>query len=414
MTQSNHKLESWLRLLALFAVAGFIEAVFWGQIIAFTPLYLPHLGVPIAQIPLWTGTITALSFGVGIPFLPFWGALADRFSRKPVIVRSFVAHLIVGVVALLAGNIWVFMLGRAFSAFALGNSGLMMTTLSERTPKERLGLAFSIMNSAPPMGAFLGPLLGGPVVDQWGFPALLAIDSALMIGVILALLFGYQDNFVGTDRGPLLKMAFDSVGIILRSPRLRSLFPALFLLFAGWMLAFTYLPIVIMSIYRGSDPGTAVGIVLGAGGSATLVLGPVIGALADRYGHWRTLFVGAFIAVLLWPLPAFVSGLQGFTMAWMLLNGVLSAIFALSFSVLSSSADPDVRGRVMTFAYLPVNVGGLVGPMLGSVVVQAGMLTIFPVAAAITALGLGALYVAYLQPTRMPSESQIKKLYQAG
>lgn len=36
---------SWLRLLLLFSVAGFIEAALYGHVAAFTPLYLPKLGV---------------------------------------------------------------------------------------------------------------------------------------------------------------------------------------------------------------------------------------------------------------------------------------------------------------------------------------------------------------------------------
>ena len=229
--------NSWVRLLVLFTAAGFIETVFFGQLNAFMPLHLPRLGITPTQVSAWTGAIVAISSAIGIPFLPFWGALADRYARQPIIVRSFVVHLIAALMMLLAGNVWVFVIGRAFTSLALGNSGLMMTTLSERAPKDRMGLAFSIMNAAPPLGAFLGPLASGPVVDAWGLSSLLLVDAALMLLVVLALSFGYKDSYRGTGRGPLLSMAVESVRLILGSARLRSLFVALFLLFAGWMLA---------------------------------------------------------------------------------------------------------------------------------------------------------------------------------
>lgn len=390
---------SWPRLLVLFTVAGFIETVFWGQVGAFTPLHLPRLGVPQAEVPLWTGLSVALSGAVGIPFLPLWGALADRYARQPIIIRSFVAHLVAGIVMLAAGNLWVFILGRAAMSFALGNSGLMMTTLSERTPSERLGLAFSIMNSAPPIGAFVGPLIGGPIVDAWGFRTLLVIDAALMIAVIPMLTFGYRDAFTATARAPILRMAADSVGIIWRSPRLRALFPALFALFAGWMLAFTYVPLAITELYRGTDPGTAVGVVLGAGGLVALGFSPALGALADRFGHWRVLYAAALVEVVLWPLPGLTRSLLAFTIAWAVLNGVAAGVFALSFTVLSGSAASDVRGRVMSFAYLPVNVGFLIGPAIGSVVTRGSVFAVFPVAAVMTAIGLGALVLAQRRTT---------------
>ncbi len=389
--------SSWIWLLTLYTLAGFVEAAFWGQMNAFTPLFLPQLGIAQADVPFWIGVTASLTYAIGIPFLPFWGALADRYSRKPIIIRSFVAHLTAGILTVLAGNLWVFLIGRAVMSFALGNSGLMMTTLSERTPSNRLGLAFSTMNAAPPIGVFVGPLIGGPVVDRYGFQTLIAIDAALMLVVILALVFGYRDNFVGTSRSSLLRMATDSVRIIFDSARLRTLFPALFLLFAGWMLAFTYAPLAITTLYRGDDPGTIIGIVLGAGGVLTLFLSPAVGAMADRIGHWRILFVGSALAVALWSLPAFAPNLVVFGILWALLNGIVSSVFALSFSVMSGSATEDVRARVMSFAYLPVNVGGLVGPALGSVVTASSVMNVFPVASVITALGLAGLYFAWRQ-----------------
>lgn len=395
--------SSWVWLLALFTVAGFVEAAFWSQMVAFTPLFLRELGVETTgEIESLTGLIAAVSTLIGLPLLPFWGALADRYSRQPVIVRSFVAHALAGAVAMLAGNVWVFVLGRSISSFSLGNSGLMMTTLQERAPARRIGFAFAVMAGASPLGAVMGPLGGGPIVDAWGFRALMGIDVAIMLVVIAAVTFGYVDHFRPPQRAPLLGMAIDGVQIILRSPRLRLLFPALLLLFAGWMLAYTYAPLVIERVYDGppGELGTTIGLVFGVSGIATLLLGPVVGAIGDRYGHWRTLFIAAGVAVLIWPLPALATDLVTFTIPWALVNGISSAVFSLSFNVLSSSTTDASRGRVMTFSYLPVNVGFALGPTLGAIVARtpAGLPAIFPLAAAVTLLGIGALLVARRQP----------------
>lgn len=387
-------LAEWGWLLILFTLAGVIETVFWGQMQAFMPLYLPRLGLTAEQVPVWTGVVTALSAAAGIPFLPLWGALADRYARQPIIVRSFAVYLVAGLLTLLARNIWVFLLGRAVMSLAMGNTGLMMTTLSERAPKQRLGLAFALMSGASPLGAFLGPLMGGPLVDRWGFPAVLAFNCAAMLVVILGLSFGYRDDFKGTARGPLLGMAWESVRLILRTPRLWTLFVALFVLFAGWMLAFTYMPLAVPLLYSGADVNTTVGLVMGAGGLATLLLGPAIGALADKFGHWRVLLIGAVVMTALWPWPALMRDWQTFAAAVALINGVTSGVFAVSFTVLSGSAASEVRGRVMSFAYLPVNVGTLIGPALGSWLTQWGVMAVFPAAAVMTALGWLLLLLA--------------------
>jgi DHA1 family multidrug resistance protein-like MFS transporter len=402
MEQNKSDLRSsWVWLLLIFTAASLIDAAFYGQIMAFTPLHLKSLGLSAEEVVTYTGLLTSLTWAVGIPFLPLWGALADRYSRQPVIVRSFLAFLVAGVLMLVARNIWVFGLGRAIMSFALGNSGLMMTTLAERVPKHRVGLAFAIMNSAAPIGYFAAPLLGGPVVDAWGLPALLWINMALIALVTLALAFGYRDTYRGTATGSLLGMAAESVVIIGRSPAVRSLFVALFALFLGWQIVLPYIPLVVTDIYRGVDPATAVGIVVASGGLATVIIGPLTGALADRYGRWRLLFIGSFLSVVLLPLPLLASSVGGLSVTWGLANGVFSALFALSFTVLSESTPEATRGRVMSFAYLPANVSATAGSALGSVVAADNVRRVFPVASILTLLGIGVL--AWAAKKREPS-----------
>jgi len=150
-------------------------------------------------------------------------------------------------------------------------------------------------------------------------------------------------------------------------------------------------------LYHGDEPGTTVGLVLGAGGLAALMLSPIVGALADRFGHWRVLFVGAGLAVLLWPLPLLTRDLLGFGIAWAAINGLVTAVFAISFTVLSSSAPSEARARVMSFAYLPVNVGFMLGPAIGSVVTRDSVFAVFPTAAVLTVLGIGTLWFSTRQ-----------------
>jgi MFS transporter, DHA1 family, multidrug resistance protein len=392
--------RGWLWLLALFTVAGLLGAAFWSQMVAFTPLFLRELGISGRDaVAAWTGAIAAVAAVVGLPLLPFWGALADRYSRQPIIVRSFVAHFLAGLVAALAGNIWIFVLARTISSFSLGNTGLMMTTLQERVPGGRIGLAFAVMAGASPLGAVIGPLLGGPVVDTLGFRALMGIDAAVMAVVVVAMMFGYRDTYRARATGPLLGMAVESVRIILRSPRLRLLFPALFLLFTSWMLAYTYIALVVEEIYAGprGQLGSTIGWVFGVSGIVTMLLTPALGAAADRFGHWRMLFGTAGVSVVLWPIPAFTFDLLTFTVAWAVLSGVVSSVFSLSFNVLSGSALESTRGRVMTFAFLPVNVGFAIGPALGGVIAQTpiGLFGIFPAAGVVSALGIAVLVLAH-------------------
>ncbi len=394
---------SWRWLLGLYTVASFVETVFWGQMTAFTPIFLRDLGMSQTQIPSMVGIIAAIVGAAGIPFLPFWGALADRYSRQPMVVRSFVVYLLAGTIAVLAGNVWIFVLGRSLMSLSLGNTGLMLTTLSERTPPDRHGLAFAIMNSAGPIGAFVGPLLGGPIVDRWGFRTLMGINVALMVVVVVALSLGYIDSYRGKSQAPILSMAADSIRVSFQAGRLRTLFFAFFLLYAGWMLVFSYLPVVVTTLYKGNNPASAIGYVLGAGGVLAMLLSPAMGAFADRFGHWRMLLSGAALETALWLVPFWTRSLIPFAAIACVVSGVAAAVFSISFNVLSTSAPASIRGRVMSFAYLPVNVGFSFGPMLGSQLVKLNLFYIFPAAFVFTGLGLIVLNVARRQPA--PAEA---------
>src|SRR5262245_9031808 len=80
--------NDWRVLLLFFTLAGVVESQAFGHLGAFTPLFLQQLAIPRQQIPQWTGILSALGFVFGLPLLPFWGAWADRFGRRLIIVRS--------------------------------------------------------------------------------------------------------------------------------------------------------------------------------------------------------------------------------------------------------------------------------------------------------------------------------------
>ena len=390
--------SSWTWLLGLYTIASFLETVFWGQMTAFTPIFLNNLGMDASQIPQMVGIIAAIVGAAGIPFLPFWGALADRYSRQPIVVRSFVVYLFAGMISVLAGNVWIFVLGRSLMSLSLGNSGLMLTTLSERTPPNRQGFAFAVMSSASPIGGFVGPLIGGPIVDRWGFRTLMWVDVVMMIVVVLSLTFGYFDSYRGKSRDSIWRMAGDSIRVSFQAGRLRTLFLALFLLYAGWMMVYSYWPVVITALYKGDNPASTIGYILGAGGILAMILSPIFGSLADRYGYWRILMIGAALETILWLVPFWTRSLIPFAIIACIISGIAAAVFSISFNVLSSSASASIRGRVMSFAYLPVNVGFSFGPLLASQLVKLDLFYIFPTAFLFTGLGLLALNIARRQP----------------
>jgi MFS family permease len=151
---------------------------------------------------------------------------------------------------------------------------------------------------------------------------------------------------------------------------------------------------VVQRIHGDDGLATAVGVALGASGLITLAASPAIGAIADRFGHWRVLYIAAVVDGMLWLVPWLVRDYWPFVVAFGIVSGIGSGVFSLSFNVLASSATDAARARVMTFAYLPVNVGFIAGPGLGALIVSRDVFGIFPAATAFELAGVVLLAYA--------------------
>ena len=108
--------------------------------------------------------------------------------------------------------------------------------------------------------------------------------------------------------------------------------------------------------------------------------------------------IGAALETILWLVPFWTRNLISFAIIVCVISGIAAAVFSISFNVLSSSASDNIRGRVMSFAYLPVNVGFSFGPLLASQLVKLDLFDIFPTAFLFTGLGLFVLNIARRQP----------------
>ena len=104
--------------------------------------------------------------------MPFWGAWADRYSRKVIIVRSAVVEAVLFVLLAFVTDVRQLFLLVPLVGLVLGNTGVMLAEITDRAPRARLGFAISIVGVAGPLGLAVGPAFGGPIVDQYGLQAL--------------------------------------------------------------------------------------------------------------------------------------------------------------------------------------------------------------------------------------------------
>ena len=92
------------------------------------------MGVRETDRLAFVGLFNALIFVVGAPLVPLWGAWADKYSRKVVIVRSAVVEAVVFAAVALSREPWQLALSMLLIGLQLGNTGVMLAGIRDVTP----------------------------------------------------------------------------------------------------------------------------------------------------------------------------------------------------------------------------------------------------------------------------------------
>lgn len=360
--------QSWILLTALFTISSLFEIVLFGNLGAFTPLYLQSIGFDESGIKLWTGILASAGIALGFWFVPFWGVLADRHGRKLLILRSFAIEAVAVVLMAFTNNIWVFLLGRMMTGLALGNTGLMFATLADESPRDRVGLAISIVTGSQPLGLVLGSLLGGLVVSRLGISYLFAVDGVLIGLVTLMLAVLFKDTFVVGTIYPLGRMLRMAMSAVVGTPLVLSMFVFSFITTFGTFFSTPFISNRIVEMVAGGDSGSTIGLVFGIAGVATIIATPLWGIAADRWGHRRLLPLVVLLTAVLYVPLYFATDITQFTARLFLLYAVNPAVNSLTFATIGLETPPEKRSSVMSMIFMPLNAAILFAPTLAVVI----------------------------------------------
>lgn len=143
------------------------------------------------------------------------------------------------------------------------------------------------------------------------------------------------------------------------------------------------------------------GIAYGAFAVGALVLRPVVGWAADRFGRRPLLLAGALMSVGALAFHLVVDSLLLFIVARALL-GVAEAFFFVAVFAAGADLAPDARrGEALNFLSLSLYVGLGIGPAIGELVLRAGgFASVWIVALVLTAIAAG---LATLVPETSPT-----------
>lgn len=380
---------SWRLTLVLFTLTSAVEALIFGHLEAFTPLYLRELGVPPAQVPAWTGVLPALGFVLGLPLLPFWGVWAERYGRKPVIVRSaFVHALMFGLIAA-SQDVYQLAAARLLSGLALGNTGVMIALQAELTPPPRRSSAVALITAGFPLGMAVGPWLGGEVAGTWGVRRLLALDAALtaLLGVVLAVVLREPPRPRRAASSSPWQAAWAALRDVVAEPRVRPVFAVYLLGALAVSTANPFVPLRVQELYAGPEPAAVIGRVLAGAGVAMALAAAAWGRVADRIGPLGPLRAALAGAAAAFALQAAAPSLVLLAGARTLQGACQAGLAALSAAALALYSPPERRASILGLSLLPAQLSWFLGPLLGGLLAQGGSAAVFYGAAALALAG---------------------------
>jgi DHA1 family multidrug resistance protein-like MFS transporter len=387
-----------------------LYAVWAGQMLAligfssrvpFLPFYLGDLGVPdVAGQTLWSGAINAAGAAAMAITAPLWGLLADRYGRKPMLMRGLFGGAIVVALMGFATAPWQLVALRIAEGSLTGTVAAATALIATSAPRNRLGYALGMVQTAVFAGAAGGPLLGGFLYDWIGPRATFWMAGGMLFsGGIVVTLFA-RERFAPVPKQPRSDLGrwqrFQTSGAFLFSGAMLTMLAAILVI---RMIAMAMQPIIPLFVEQLSpdSPNVAsvAGIVLGAAGFTSALAAAYLGRLGDRTGHRRVLAV-SLVAAGVFYLPMAVvrdpwqlAGLQA-------LLGVAAGGLIPSANALIAHLTPvSRRGAVFGLTAALSGVGGFIGPLLGAVLATSlGFRATF-VAAGVLLLAIAAVVIWY-------------------
>ena len=354
-------LPQWRRNLYILFSVQILSTAGFSLVFPFLPLYVKELGVStVGSIEFWSGLVFSSQAVTMMFTAPIWGTIADRYGRKPMLIRaSLGGAILVGAMGF-AQNAEQLVLLRTLQGLVSGVIAASNALVAASTPPEKSGEALGLMQTGTWVGVAIGPLVGGVLGDAFGFRESFWITGAMLGLAAFAVIVWVREDFTPLahkDRPGF----FSSYRKLIHIPDMGSLYSSTFLFSVARSVT---LPIAALFVLELMGPTAAVATVTGMlmGFKAIVGSGSAVwfGRLGDRLGHPRVLLFGAVLGVLLYIPQPFV------TAAWQLvvlqaLTGLVQGAMVPAIGALMNLRTPAGFKGTAYGLDNSVNAGGRIG-----------------------------------------------------
>lgn len=351
------------RLVILFLTI-FIDLIGFGIFVPVVPIYARELNASEALVGD-TGALFSLMMFI---FTPFWGALSDRYGRRPVILIAVGISAVSYVLFAQATTITVLIISRMLTGVGSGNITAAQAYITDITPPDQRAKSMGLIGAAFGLGFIFGPPLGSLIFDSLGVEwvgyvaALLCVLNLVAVWIFLP--ESLQEKV--THRKLRIKPVSGAIRA-LREPRFRDLYVISFI----YITAFSMMQMTIAMLWY-DDYGldkTRIGYMFAIVGlGSAIVQGTMVGWLQRTFGERNLMIYGALMVAIGLGMIAFIPKelflpLSIVSIALLSLgNGSLSPTL---LAQLSRNAKQEEQGEVLGLNQSFGSLARIAGPAMG-------------------------------------------------
>ncbi|WP_438396664.1 MFS transporter [Caballeronia sp. DA-9] len=357
----------WRRNLFVCVFGSFTTLLSLSMLLPFLPLYVEQLGVRTpSAIVQWSGVAFGATFFGTAVTAPLWGRLADRYGRKPMLVRAALGMAVVMSLIGLAHNLTELVVLRLMAGLIGGYASASIVMVGTQVPRERSGWALGVLSTGALAGNLVGPLVGGFLPTWVGIRGTFFVGGVIIAVAAILTIFVVRENFDrAIDTRKRTNPGVASLPSVNRGVIAVLLVTAMMVLLANMSIE----PIITVFIEElgvaGDHVSRMAGIVMAASAFGSMLTAARLGALADRIGSARVI-IGCLAATAVVLVP------QAFVTQWWQL-AILRGLMGMSLAGLLPSIAKEVRhavadhnsGKTLGFLQSAQFSGQVIGPLIG-------------------------------------------------
>ena len=367
MRQKELKSTDWQRNFKIAWIGTFFTGASFSIVMPFMALYIEELGVKGDMVEWYAGLSVAISALASALVSPIWGRLADRYGRKPMMIRaSMVMTFTMGGLALVPNVFWLLFL-RTLNGLFAGYVPNATALIASQVPQNRSGYALGTLSTGLTAGVLIGPLLGGTLSEAFGMRGTFLLVGLILFICCLLTIFGLREDFQPVEKGEMMTLSQVFAKIPSKSMLIGLFVTSMIIQISAQSIA----PMLALYIrYLGQRENILFysGLIVSAMGFSSLLSTPFLGKLGDRIGNHRLLLMGLFYSFLLYFLCGFAgSALQLGILRFAYGFGV-GALMPSVNSLLTKMTPKEGISRIFSFNQSFSYIGQVLGPFVGSAV----------------------------------------------